>query len=42
MEDFDKLLEEVHKRGMSLIMDLVINHTSDEHPWFIEAKSIKR
>lgn len=41
MEDFDKLLEEVHKRGMRLIMDLVINHTSDEHPWFIEAKSSK-
>ena len=41
MEDFDNLLEEVHKRGMSLIMDLVINHTSDEHPWFIEAKSSK-
>jgi oligo-1,6-glucosidase len=37
MEDFDRLLEEVHKRGMRLIMDLVINHTSDEHPWFREA-----
>jgi alpha-glucosidase len=41
MEDFDILLSEVHKRGMRLIMDLVINHTSDEHPWFIEAKSSK-
>lgn len=41
MEDFDNLLEEVHKRGMRIIMDLVINHTSDEHPWFIEAKSSK-
>lgn len=41
MDDFDNLLEEVHKRGMRLIMDLVINHTSDEHPWFIEAKSSK-
>lgn len=41
MEDFDKLLEEVHKREMRLIMDLVINHTSDEHPWFIESKSSK-
>ena len=41
MEDFDNLLREVHKRGMRLIMDLVINHTSDEHPWFIEAKSSK-
>ncbi|MCM3585325.1 alpha-glucosidase [Mesobacillus maritimus] len=41
MEDFDQLLEEVHSRGMKLIMDLVINHTSDEHPWFIESRSSK-
>ncbi|MFC0471637.1 alpha-glucosidase [Halalkalibacter kiskunsagensis] len=41
MEDFDELLDEVHKRGMKLIIDLVINHTSDEHPWFIESKSSK-
>lgn len=41
MEDFDNLLREVHKKGMRLIMDLVINHTSDEHPWFIESKSSK-
>ncbi|MGI8313732.1 glycoside hydrolase family 13 protein [Halobacillus mangrovi] len=39
MADFDELLNEVHNRGMKLIMDLVINHTSDEHPWFIESKS---
>ncbi len=39
MEDFDRLLSEVHKRGMRLIMDLVVNHTSDEHPWFREALS---
>jgi alpha-glucosidase len=39
MADFDELLEEVHKRGMKLIIDLVINHTSDEHPWFIESRS---
>lgn len=39
MEDFDRLLAEVHKRGMKLIADLVINHTSDEHPWFIESRS---
>lgn len=39
MEDFDLLLAEVHQRGMKLIMDLVINHTSDEHPWFIESRS---
>lgn len=41
MADFDQLLEEVHKRGMKLIIDLVINHTSDEHPWFIESRSSK-
>ncbi|PKR77907.1 glucohydrolase [Halalkalibacillus sediminis] len=34
MEDFDLLLSEVHARGMKLIMDLVVNHTSDEHEWF--------
>lgn len=34
MEDFDKLLKEVHNRDMKLIMDLVINHSSDEHEWF--------
>ena len=39
MADFDLLLSEVHKRGMKLIADLVINHTSDDHPWFIESRS---
>lgn len=34
MDDFNKLLEQIHKKDMKLIMDLVINHTSDEHPWF--------
>ena len=34
MQDFDRLLAEAHQRGMKLIMDLVVNHTSDEHPWF--------
>lgn len=37
MEDFDLLLKAVHERGMRLIMDLVVNHTSDEHKWFKEA-----
>lgn len=37
MEDFDRLLAEVHKRGMHLIMDLVVNHTSDEHTWYRQA-----
>ncbi|WP_332696066.1 glycoside hydrolase family 13 protein [Halalkalibacter lacteus] len=41
MADFDQLLEEVHNRDMKLILDLVINHTSDEHPWFIESRSSK-
>ena len=34
LEDFDELSETAHKSGIRLIMDLVINHTSDEHPWF--------
>lgn len=38
MEDFERLLAEVHRRGMRLIMDLVVNHTSDEHRWYQEAK----
>ena len=37
MADFDRLLAETHRRGMKLIMDLVVNHTSDEHKWFQEA-----
>lgn len=41
MEDWEELLSEIHLRGMKLIMDLVVNHSSDEHPWFIEAKKSK-
>lgn len=41
MKDFDQLLEEAHKRGMKIIMDLVINHTSADHPWFVESRSSK-
>ena len=37
MEDFDRLLEECHKRDLKVIMDMVINHTSTEHPWFLKA-----
>jgi oligo-1,6-glucosidase len=37
MEDFDYLLSEIHNRGMKLIMDLVVNHTSDEHEWYRKA-----
>ncbi|MFF1571227.1 alpha-glucosidase [Leifsonia sp. NPDC058292] len=38
-DDFDELLAGLHSRGMKLVMDLVVNHTSDEHPWFIESAS---
>ena len=41
MNDFDQLLSSIHQRGMKLILDLVVNHKSDEHPWFIESKSSK-
>ncbi len=39
MEDFDRLLAEVHRRDMKLLLDLVPNHTSDQHPWFLESRS---
>ena len=42
MEDFNELLSEIHKRNMKIIIDLVINHTIDEHPWFIESRSSKQ
>ncbi|HET9588548.1 MAG TPA: alpha-amylase family glycosyl hydrolase [Anaerolineales bacterium] len=38
LADFDRLLEEMHRRGLKLILDLVPNHTSDEHPWFVESR----
>ncbi|MCR5031367.1 MAG: alpha-glucosidase [Lachnospiraceae bacterium] len=41
MEDFDLLLKEMHKRDIKLIMDLVVNHSSDEHRWFREARKRK-
>ncbi|WP_066290998.1 glycoside hydrolase family 13 protein [Arthrobacter sp. B6] len=37
----DELLDGLHTRGMKLVMDLVVNHTSDEHPWFVESRSSK-
>jgi alpha-glucosidase len=39
MDDFDELLREIHQREMKLILDLVPNHTSDQHPWFLESRS---
>jgi alpha-glucosidase len=39
LDDFDRLLADVHQRGMKLIIDLVPNHSSNEHPWFIESRS---
>jgi oligo-1,6-glucosidase len=39
LADFDELLTAVHDRGMRLVMDLVVNHTSDEHPWFVDSRS---
>ncbi|MEY9951716.1 alpha-glucosidase [Leifsonia sp. EB34] len=38
-DDFDELLAGLHSRGIKLVMDLVVNHTSDEHPWFVESAS---
>jgi oligo-1,6-glucosidase len=41
MADFDALLEGLHKRGLKLIMDLVVNHSSDEHAWFVESRKCR-
>ena len=41
LADLKKLTDGLHSRGMKLVMDLVVNHTSDEHPWFIESRSSK-
>ena len=41
MEDFDEMLAEAHKRGLRVVMDLVVNHTSDEHKWFMESRKSK-
>ena len=41
MEDFDELLEQAHRRGIRILMDLVANHTSTEHAWFVESRQSK-
>ena len=41
MEDFDEMLAQAHKRGIRIVMDLVVNHTSDEHKWFMESRKSK-
>lgn len=42
MDDFDAMLEEAHRHGIKIMMDLVVNHSSDEHQWFMESRSSKR
>ena len=39
LADFDRLLEEAKKRDIRVVLDMVLNHTSDQHPWFLESKS---
>lgn len=39
MEDFDRMLEGMHQRGIKLVMDIVVNHSSDQHPWFVASRS---
>ena len=41
LAEFDALIAKVHTLGMKLVMDLVVNHTSDEHPWFVESRSAR-
>lgn len=41
MADWEKMLQEIHKRDMKLVMDLVVNHSSDEHGWFVESRKSK-
>lgn len=40
MADFDRLLKSAHEKGLKIVMDLVVNHTSDEHAWFLESRRV--
>jgi oligo-1,6-glucosidase len=40
LEDLDRLIAGLHERGIKIVMDLVVNHTSDEHPWFVESRDL--
>ncbi|WP_447979548.1 glycoside hydrolase family 13 protein [Candidatus Nitrospira bockiana] len=42
LADFDRLLAEAHRRGIRVLMDLVLNHTSDQHAWFLESRSSRQ
>lgn len=42
LEDFKAVVDAIHQRGMTVIIDIVVNHTSDQHPWFIESRSSKQ
>jgi len=39
MDDFDRLVDEARRRGIGIVLDLVVNHTSDEHPWFVQSRT---
>ena len=41
LDDFDEMVNQMHRRGLKLVMDLVVNHTSDEHAWFVDARKSK-
>ncbi|MEX0658180.1 MAG: alpha-amylase family glycosyl hydrolase, partial [Egibacteraceae bacterium] len=41
LDDFDRLLEEAHERGLRVLLDWVANHTSDRHPWFLDSRSAR-
>ena len=42
IDDFDRLLSAAHARGLKLLLDFVPNHSSDQHPWFVESRVVAR